>query len=69
MKYKLTDESRDDDGVTLYRIKAIRDFGNVSVGEIGGWVESEANLSQDDNAWVYDHARVYGNAVICSEMD
>jgi len=62
MKYKLTDESRDTDGVTLYRIEALRAFGNVIVGELGGWVESEANLSHDGNAWVFRDARVYGDA-------
>lgn len=58
--------------VKLYRIKAIRSFGNVKVGDLGGFIESENNLAQYwtcwvyDNAMVYDNARVYGNAKICN---
>jgi len=46
----------------LWHIRALRSFGNVSKGDIGGWVESEDNLSQDGNAWVSGNARVSGNA-------
>lgn len=49
---------------TLYRIKALRDFGNVKAGDIGGWVESEDNLSQYEHCWIYDDAKVYGEARI-----
>ena len=54
-------------GRTLYRIRALRDFGNVRAGDVGGYIECERNLSQDGNArvygdaWVYGDARVYGN--------
>ena len=51
-------------GQTLYRIRALRDFGDVHAGNIGGYVESEHNLSQDGDAWVYDDARVSGNAKV-----
>ena len=49
-------------GRTLYRIVALADFGNVTTGDQGGYIESEKNLSQSGNAWVYDNARVCGNA-------
>ena len=49
-------------GRTLYRIVALADFGIVTTGDQGGYIESEKNLSQSGNAWVYDNARVYGNA-------
>ena len=49
-------------GTKLFRIKALIEFGNVKAGELGGFVEKEENLSQDGNAWVYDNARVYGDA-------
>ena len=45
-KYELTKETMCFDGVTLHRIQAIKDFGDVTAGEHGGWVESERNLSQ-----------------------
>lgn len=51
-------------GVTLYRIKALKDFSDVKAGDIGGYVEKESNLSHEDNCWVYDDARVFENARI-----
>ena len=64
MKFKLTRESIEAYGKTLYRIEAIASFGNVDKGEKGGFVEKEGNLSQDGNAWVSGNARVYGNAEV-----
>ena len=49
----------------LYRIKALKDFNNVKNGDIGGYVESEKNLSQYDDCWIYDNAVVWGNAKVC----
>ena len=61
-KYELTNEMIEVNGVVLHRIKALGDFRDVEAGDLGGWVESERNLSHDGNAWVYDNARVCGNA-------
>jgi hypothetical protein len=44
----------------LFRIRAVRDFGDVRRGDLGGYIESEAHLSHDGNCWVYDVAQVYG---------
>lgn len=72
-KYELTTETLQFAGRTLHRIKALRDFGSVKAGELGGWIESEENLSQADNAWVYknaklfDKARVYGDAIVSGD--
>lgn len=49
-------------GKKLYRIIAIRDFGKVKAGAIGGYVESEACLSHEDDCWIADDAMVYGGA-------
>ena len=60
-------------GFTLHKIKAVKNFGSVKAGELGGWIESEENLSQADNAWVYnnakvfDNARVYGDAAVSDD--
>lgn len=62
MKYKLTDETKVFDNVTLHRIECVTTFGDIKAGDKGGWIESYNNLSQEDNAWVYDDAKVYGNA-------
>ena len=43
-KYELTNETKKVGSVTLHRIRALKDFGNVVKGELGGWLESEANL-------------------------
>lgn len=58
-KYKLTDETINLHGITLYRIEALKDFNNVKKGDKGGFVESELNLSQKGNCWIYDDACVY----------
>ena len=69
-KYELTTETLQFAGRTLYRIKAVKDFGYIEAGELGGWIENMKNLSQDDNAWIYgdamafDNANVFGNAKI-----
>ena len=64
MKYKLTKETKEVYGLKLFRIEALKDFGDVEKGEKGGWIEKEENLSQENNAWIYGNARVYGNASV-----
>lgn len=49
-------------GVKLYQIKALRSFGTIKAGDLGGFIESEKNLSQKGNSWVYWNALVYGDA-------
>lgn len=44
-KYELTVETRNDCGVVLHRIKALKDFSDVKAGSLGGWVEKEKNLA------------------------
>ena len=63
-KYKLTDETINLNGVTLYRIEALKDFGEIKKGDKGGFIESENNLAHEGNAWVSDNARVYGDACV-----
>ena len=70
-KYKITEETININGRTLYRIEALKDFNDVKKGDKGGYVEDEENLSQRCNCWIYDNAmvcddaRVYGDAVVC----
>ena len=69
MKYLLTDEINN---LGLRRVIAMRDipYHYVKINDLGGWVESEKNLSQegdcwiDDNAMVFENARVEGDAVV-----
>ena len=63
-------------GNILYRIKALKDFGDVKTGDLGGYIESENNLSHEGGCWVYnnalvcdsarvsDNAKIYGQARI-----
>ena len=63
-KYELI--ASDVDG--LYRVKALKDFGNVKAGDVGGYVAGEHNLSHDGNCWVYDGARVFDNAWVTDDV-
>ena len=77
-KYELLkDDFIEVDGRKLYRIRALRGFGYVEKGELGGYIEREENLTHSGNAWVsgdarvyvdawvYGNARVYGDAEVC----
>lgn len=59
-KYELTDIRNNN----LYRIRALRYIPQYGVkpGDLGGWIKSENNLSQDGNCWVGDNAMISGNA-------
>ena len=64
MKYKLTKNTKEVNGITLYQIQSLKDFGDVKKGDLGGWIEKEENLCQEDNCWVYGDALIYGNAKV-----
>ena len=66
-KYELTSETKIVFGHILYRIKALSSFGCVSAGDLGGFLESEKNLSQNGNAWVFGNAEVYGDARVSGD--
>lgn len=67
-KYEFTGETKEIvlpyRKVVLHRIRAIADFGTVKVGDLGGWIEKEENLSHEGNAWVRGDAKVCDNAEI-----
>ena len=64
-KYELIKESKTTFmGRDIYRIRALKDFGDVIAGDIGGWVCSENNLSQEGDCWIYDEAKCLDNAKI-----
>ena len=66
-KYELTNNTKKTlktFGHTLHQIKALKDFGDVKKGDLGGWIESQGNLSQTGLAWVYDNASVYDHAQV-----
>ena len=49
---------------TLHRIRAVAEFGLVKIGDLGGWIEKEENLSHEGKAWVCGDAEVWGNAKV-----
>lgn len=61
-KFELIDE--DFDLVNAYRIRALRDFGDVKKGDLGGFVEREGNLGHGGNAWIGGNAKVRDNACV-----
>lgn len=63
-KYELTNKTKQCGKHILHQIRALRNFDTVQAGDIGGWIETEANLSQDGDCWVYDDAYVYDHAYV-----
>ena len=51
-------------GRVLRRIRAIRDFGEVEKGDLGGYIEKEENLSHEGDCWVFHEAKVFEDASI-----
>ena len=64
-KYEmLYDDKIEMGGHTLYRIRALKDFFGAKAGDLGGYIEGESNLSHEGTCWVYDNARVCGDACV-----
>lgn len=66
-KYKFTRQTMTlPDGTILHRIKATHHIpeSHVKKGDLGGWVEKKCNLSQSGSCWIFDDAKVYGNAAV-----
>ena len=72
-KFELTTNTKMFLGKKLFQIKALISFGDVEVGELGGYIEKEENLDYDGDAWVSGDAcvsgdaRVYGNACVSGD--
>ena len=66
MKYELVKtDTKQFLGKTLYRIRALVAIGSlVAPNNLGGYVESEGNLSQFGDAWVFGNAQVSGDAQV-----
>ena len=71
-KYEFSDETMTTEyGITLHRIRALKairlENREVRPGELGGWLESEANLSHFGRCWVEKNAAVLV-LPMCSKM-
>ena len=69
-KYEFTGETKEIRllfrTATLHRIRATVAFGIVEVGDLGGWIEKEENLSHEGKAGVWGNAEVCGDAKVFS---
>lgn len=63
-KYRLTEETIEFNGVKLHRIEALKYFSVVRKGDKGGFVQSEKNLSQLDNCWIFNDSKAIGNSLV-----
>ena len=72
-KYEFTGETKEIRllfrTATLHRIRATVAFGIVEVGDLGGWIEKEENLSHEGKAWVWGNAEVCGDAKVCGDAE
>ena len=65
-KYEITDIAHEKYPF-LHRIRALRNIGiRVKAGDLGGFVESDSNLSFEpgDDAWIFDDAIACGNSCV-----
>lgn len=64
-KYKLLkNDTIEYEGRTLYRIQALKETLIYKKGELGGYIQSEKNLSHDGSCWVEYNAMVFDEARI-----
>ena len=66
-KYEFTGETMMFQGHTLKRIRYLRNVRLIKRGDIGGWIESESNLSHEGICLVRDEAKVFGNAKVTGD--
>lgn len=68
-KYELTSTKIElVDGTVLYQIRACKTFFcqsmKIKKGELGGWIKSEKNLSQEGSCWVSENSQLRDNVVV-----
>ena len=64
LKYEMTDNTLMVNDRVLHQIVALKDFGIVRKGDLGGWIEDYSNLDQEGKAWVAGNACVYASAKV-----
>ncbi len=65
MKYKLLEnDTMRRYGRTLFRIEALKNFGKIKKGDLGGYIESENNLSHEGIGWVFNEGIVFADGEI-----
>lgn len=54
-------------GNKCFQIRAIKDFGEVRKGDLGGYIGSEENLSASGNCWIFDKASVFDKSIVSGD--
>ena len=67
VKYELLPSDKTINYVSLHRIRALTNFGDVKEGDIGGYVQDRDNLDHNTNAWIYDDAVVMDASFITKD--
>ena len=68
-KYKITELSHPR-YPWLHRIQALKTVNEwIGAGDLGGYVQSERNLSQEGECWIYDDAVCCGEALVCQDAE
>ena len=66
----LIDDTIKRDGKTLYRIVCVKDIGHAKIGERGGYIQKEENLSHEGKCWIFnnsiciDDAKIIDDAIV-----
>ena len=68
MKYKLSNTITTNNKKNLYQIEALKDFDGIFGGMAGGFVESEANLNQEGNCWIFGGVKIHGDASLSGNL-
>jgi len=69
MKYELTTNFIEYKDRKVYQIKALKNFGYVKAGDLGGYIENESNLSQEGNCWAFEGTQVYDEAKVSENAE
>ena len=52
------------DPITLYRIRALKNFGDVKKGDLGGYIDASTVIGTCDDSWVYDNSIVLLSSIV-----
>lgn len=46
----------------VYQLKSFKQFGDVSINELGGFIDITSYLSHEDDCWIYDSSRLINHS-------
>jgi len=67
-KYKLIPSDHTYLSIKLYRIEALKNFDDIKCGDLGGFVNSDSILDQNDDSWIYGDSTVVQTYVSGSKI-